>query len=817
MWPYAATIFLSAFLLFQVQPLIAKHILPWFGGAAAVWTTCMLFFQVLLLAGYAYAHWLAGRSAFAVQRRVHLVLLGASAALLLTLAARWGIPLLPDAGWKPPDEGRPILRILVLLALGVGLPFFMLATTNPLLQAWFSRMHPRVSPYRLYALSNLGSLLGLVSYPFLVEFLLPLRIQSVLWTAGYLVFAAGIAYIAAGLDVRRAAVLQKQDSAAARPRVASYLLWFGLAACASAVFLAVTNHLTQDLAAVPFLWMLPLSLYLLSFVLCFESERWYSRRLYAPAFLAALALSTLLLQHEPESLLAQGIILVFTLFVTCMVCHGELARLKPPARYLTSFYLSVTGGGAAGGAFVALVAPYLFRGFWELPIGLWAAAALLFAVLLHDRRAFVHRGGAAPAYATLSAAALLAAFVFAEQFPVRSLVASAAGTWPYVGLATAAAALALLMRRKEILAATWPKRGQTGPAAAPKTQGRRLSLPSWGVSPTARKTVALAAALALLAVAHLAIALAPMQGTLSVVRNFYGVLFVIDEQALDPDARQYLLKHGRIVHGSQYHAAHRRREPTAYYTLGSGIGLVIAYHPARAHGLRLGVIGLGTGTLAAYGREGDYLRFYEINPEVIRLASGRGSPFSYLRDTPAVVDIVPGDARVALERELVRGARQRFDILAIDAFSGDAIPVHLLTKEAMAVYLEHLDADDGLLALHISNRYVDLRPVVQRLAHHYGLAMAVLDTEPEDGLRSLWALIARNAELLRHPAIAAATSRTPIPHGPLWTDDFSNLLRVLRVLPEAVALSAQDGIGCRDPHCSEILDMSRALDWSRGD
>jgi hypothetical protein len=806
MRPYAFTIFLSAFLLFSVQLLLAKYILPWFGGAPAVWTTCMLFFQSLLLAGYGYAHWLSGRP-IARQRNIHLVLLAASAALLAAAAFAWGAPLLPDGSWRPAPGATPAWQIVQLLAVGVGLPYFALSATGPLLQAWFNRAHPHLSPYRLYALSNLGSLLGLVSYPFAVEAYVPLKAQAQLWSTGYVTFVAGMAACAL-LLVRRAQasaaavttpVNAEHDTEASRPGAVRYLLWFALPMCASVLLLAVTNQLTQEVAAIPFLWMLPLSLYLLSFILCFDGERWYARGIYLTLLLPALALTTIVIHRGLDvPLLAQIGVYVGALFVLCMMCHGELVRLRPHPRHLTSFYLTITAGGAAGGLFVGLAAPYLFVGYWELPIGLWLCAALALAVLLHDRDSPLRRGSTAPALAAAVAAVVLAGFVFGDEIPegIADNLELAPSLWT-LGLPAAGAVVLVVLAarrwlRTPVLAAgsmdaTLLRITGLSRERANATQPR----PPASDGPTSQRRLAagvttIVAALGLFGAVHMSIAHSSVEDTTYVSRNFYGVLQVVENDADDPVEHNYRLRHGRIIHGVQYDAPDKRREPSAYYGPQTGISLAVLNHPKRLagrRGLRLGVIGLGVGTLAAYGRRGDTVRFYEINPQVIRLARGEDSPFSYLGDTRARVEIALGDARLSLEQELARGARQNFDVLAVDAFSSDSIPVHLLTREALGTYLAHLNPRDGILAIHVSNRYLELTPVVRRLAEHFGLDMAVVESD-EVGItwRSTWVLLAHRHRTLAAPAIArAALQKLDPPASRLWTDDYSNLFRALRI------------------------------------
>jgi SAM-dependent methyltransferase len=777
---FALGTFLAAFLLFQVELVIAKAILPWFGGTPAVWTTCLLFFQVALLGGYAWSHLLVGRSRPRRQSLLHGVLLVACLVILGWHLMGWGSPLLPGASWKPGGQESPVAAIVAMLGVAVGLPFFALAATTPLLQAWFSRSWPGRSPYRLYALSNLGSLLALLSYPFVVEPLLSLRVQARVWGIGFVLFAlAGLACaVVAGWGVTgrelQSGPREGQDVAPGRPGpgVARRLLWLGLPASASVLLLAVTNQISQEVAVIPFLWVLPLSLYLLSFVISFHDRRWYSRTVFVPLLGVAVFGACVLLYHGVDvPVLLQIGSWSFVLFVCCMVCHGELARLAPDPRHLTSYYLLLAAGGALGGVFVALVAPVLFDGFWELHAGLVACGLLALLAWLEDRDSWLRSG---PLW--VPAAALLGALAGAAYLLLPGLEGHALHQlWPRVAVVAAIVAALLVLARRR--------------------RGSRL----WGLRPLFA-TGCVAVALTLLSVvlrAHIAAVLA---GSLEVSRGFFGVLKVEEEHAGDPDRHVYLLRHGRIVHGFQFVSEAKRRLATSYYGEGSGIAIALLHHPKRERAapeeraLRIGVAGLGVGTIAAYGEPGDVLRFYEINPDVIRFATM--GMFTYLEDTPARVQIVQGDARVSLERE----PNQHFDVLAIDAFSSGAIPVHLLTAEAFAVYLRHLQPD-GVLAIDVSNRTLDLTPVVWGLARHFGLAgVQVARKASTDGASwgSLWILLTRDVAFLGEPGVAdeRAPHESRVAELPFWTDDHSSLLPLLKTSawdPEALAARGGDG------------------------
>ena len=670
---YAATIFLSSFLLFLVQPLIARLILPWFGGSAAVWTTCMLFFQALLLAGYGYAHLLEGKvPASRLRPIIHTVLLAAAVAML---------PIAPSDAWKPSGEDEPISRILLLLAASVGLPYFLVASTSPLLQAWFSRARPGENPYRLFAISNLASLIALVAYPFVFEPYFAAGEQVRLWSWLFAAFALLCAWVA--WRTPRGVVRHEADAGqGVHLSRGGVLLWLALSATGSVLLLAVTNHLTQNVAAVPLLWLAPLTLYLLSFIIAFEGRNWYRPEYLWTVVLVWLAgMAWLLVDADFHFDLPMQLgIFLPGMFLGCLFCHGELYRLRPAPRHLTAFYLIVSAGGALGGLLVAVVAPLAFDAYYELGIGL--------AVL-----------------------ALLAALRFANLGRVQGL-----------------ASLAVLL-------------GVTACAVYDGFYYHRDVRTS--------------------------------------ERGFYGVLRVKEYGSPgEPDHLRRLV-HGAIMHGEQYMHDTRRRFITTYYQETSGIGVAIASRREESRPIRVGVIGLGTGTIAAYGKSGDVFRFYDIDPRVMEIAQ---TEFSFLGDSAAKVELALGDARLTLERE----TPQNFDVLAVDAFSSDAIPVHLITREALGVYLRHV-RPDGIVAFHVSNRFLDLIPVVARLAKEHGAHAVLVNDDPDDeddSLRSKsdWVLVSRDAAALKRRAIVEggaepAEDRT---EWRTWTDDYSNLIQILK-------------------------------------
>ncbi len=694
---FACAIFLSAFLLFQTQPLIGKYILPWFGGTPAVWSTALLFFQAMLTGGYAYANWLHRRLSPRAQGWVHGGVVIFSLALLGLTALRWSAPILPDATWRPGSVDSPFADVFTILTVAIAVPYFVLASNSPLLQAWFSRAYPDKSPYRLYALSNAGSLLALLTYPILVEPNLTLTRQGWLWTFGYAVFAALVlfgAYRTSRLPPEQhVASADTNSEQVAMPGRGTRVMWLLLPACASALLLATTSQITQEVAVIPFLWVLPLAIYLVSFILTFDSDRWYSRRVFTYAFFIVSALVTLALAMGPRlGLFAQLGIYLTMLFVGCMICHGELVRLKPHPRYLTTFYLMLSIGGALGGIAVSLLAPLLFKGYWELPLALIGCAVLLMVVTFGARQ----RAGMARTRADLT---------------------------------ILAGALVLL-----------------------------CGVFILDVKPT-------------------------LWDAAYAARNFYGVLRVNERDAADPSRRAFQLAHGATLHGFQFTQADKRALPTAYFTEQSGIGLTLRHFGTRRAPLRIGVLGLGIGVLAAYAQPGDEMTFYEINPDVIRLAEGEQNYFHFLPEARGAVRVVPGDARLSLEQELAARGSNQFDLVVLDTFNSDSVPVHLVTREALALYLKHLKPD-GVLALHISNNYLDLRPVIYKLADEFGLQAAFIET-PADNDRtylSLWMLLTRNKKFLEQPAIASRISPRPpnLKALQLWTDDYSNLFQILR-------------------------------------
>jgi hypothetical protein len=685
---YATVTFLAAFLLFLVQPLLAKAVLPWFGGASSVWATSLGFYQTLLLCGYAYAH-LSRRLRFVTQAGLHVGI------LLVTLVS---LPILPAAGWRPTGTEDPTLHLLTLLTASIGAPYLLLSSTAPLLHDWFGRSVPGRSPYMLYSVSNAGSLLALVAYPFVVEPLFDVGVQASVWAIGYGVFVAGMAWIAwtasrraghgaaAGPHPNRERTNRdpELENPKGSPKRGRYIIWFLLAACGSGLLLATTNQMTLDLASVPFLWVMPLAIYLLTFILAFAGL--YSRLILGFSLVVALVAHAVI-ANQALPIVTQVAGAAAVLFVACMVCHGELARSAPKPKHLTAFYLTMSAGGAAGGASVSLAAPLIFPDFWELPAFLVLAWLLLGVVTWSDSDSPLARGNRPWAWIGLVAVGGLAALGFTRQLVSREA------------------------------------------------------------------------------------------GTLINVRNFYGVLSVLEGES--PVAGRIRgLRHGRVLHGSQLQDPERMSAPTTYYAEGSGVHVAIARHPRRQSGrpLRVAAVGLGVGAVAAWGEAGDTIRFFEINPDVDRLARDF---FTYLQDSRAVVEVVLGDGRLSLERDLAPGGgARRYDVIVLDAFSGDAIPTHFLTREAADLYWRALEPD-GVLAMHVTNSHLDLDPVVRAMAAHTGhrLLRVHRNSDPEWDIGfSRWLLMLSDPR----PFAVRGAALESLEPALIWTDRFSNLLQVLR-------------------------------------
>jgi hypothetical protein len=915
-WWSAATIFVSAFLLFQVQPVISKKILPWFGGSPAVWTTCVLFFQLVLLGGYAYAHWLIRSVSPKWQGPIHIsVLILALLTFPITASGYWNIT--PSSFWKPIDGDMPAIRILLLLAAKVAAPFFVASTTGPLVQAWFSQLYPGRSPYRLYSLSNVGSLAALLTYPFFIEPLFRVDTQGVLWSLGFILFAGLIGGL--GAIMRREAVATEDAGRASRspreplvtaadgliakrrgeperrmavepdvkpalpPPASLRIAWLALAGLASMAFLAITNHLSQDIAVVPFMWVIPLSIYLISFIICFDNERWYLRKTFG--FLAILGIlwmtamnhygavntgleypqkfvrtlftaapkvedalpsgsvlpapppvgfwarvkqadpwfrspfsrsmdwtfkkmgwvvekidgvwqwirkdrrpvalpsgetfatldkdkngkltmeevpepaltsfarwdlnsdgsineeefNTAVAKRKPlahltfevntydfkEHVFAISTAYMLVLFLICMVCHGELVKSKPAPDYLTSFYLSISAGGALGGLFVALLCPLIFKTQFEMPLAIIGGFVVGWTTIFNDGRGTWLKGREILQWT------LAFVFVGTALFVVRGNLEDYE-----------------TQRVARLLPKSW-----------------QHALVKWNVIPE------------------------PDEDLITIERNFYGTIRVEKTgQDGDPEDAGMSLYNGRIWHGFQYTAEHRQLEPSTYYVSGTGAAMAVEHNLRKGQGLRVAVIGLGSGSMAAHSKKGDTFRFYDIDPKVLKVAT---EVFTYLKKAPtrgAKIEVVMGDARLSMERELKEHGSMNYDVIHLDAFSGDAIPAHLLTDEAFDLYEQHLRKDEsgksiGIVVVHISNRYLDLEPVVAAIAKKHDYLTRTVHKQEEGGTMdtaSDWILVTKNKEFLDQPAVHDNSEPLAPDKELLWTDQYTALYPIMK-------------------------------------
>ncbi|MDP7009995.1 MAG: hypothetical protein QF685_01330 [Verrucomicrobiota bacterium] len=832
---FAITIFWGAFLLFLVQPLIGKYILPWFGGTPGVWTTCLLFFQCLLLGGYSYAHCLNYFLPMRKQVMVHGVLLMLVGGLMLLLAILMLLGVRPIE-WLQPEAGaaagNPTLSILMVLFLSIGLPYLVLSATGPLIQAWFAKACPGESPYRLYALSNVGSLLALMGFPFVVEPLISRTLQVNLWAFGMVIYALVCGYLVWLLrSVPEKEVNDKEESTeeveSRLRRGAIWFFWLALPACGTSLLMSTTNKMCQDVAVVPFLWVLPLALYLVTFIISFDSPRWYVREIYAPLLIVCwVGVVWVMKEGVDVHIMWQVVLYCVALFVSCMVCHGELYRLRPEHARLTQYYLGISAGGAMGGFFVAVLAPMIFTGYWEYHISLWVGGFLFLLVqVLRRERWVLGKWHVRCVLAVCWGAVCMAMFKYTSFFGWSARIAITfvpllGGWWitsvilkhwwhgrqatelmeiksAFAGMVLALATLLWgigmvgAFHKDFSFAAAWRE----------LTPGLWLALAllllNLFVWQSVRRWEGLKIGWAwcfLLLVPALFVlgfglkkqATETQKGAMYVDRNFYGTIKI--SQYTDSNGSPYrLLLNGRITHGYQYEETEICNRITTYYTEESGAGLAIELTPKLNK--RVGVVGMGVGTIAGYARKGDVYRFYDINPLVEKMSSDEEALFTFrinAVDRDAMVDVKLGDARLTMERELSQGERQNYDALILDAFSSDSIPVHLLTKESMELYEKHMNPE-GVIAIHISNRYLDLEPVVRQLAKETNYPMVVTEcySGEDDGedwvYACTWILLTRNEGIL-HELEESGYVRLDLALQedlPLWTDDYASIFRIM--------------------------------------
>lgn len=737
LWLFAATMFVGAVLLFWVQPLFTKMVLPLLGGSPSVWNTAMVFFQAALLCGYGYAHLLTRCLGARSQCLAHLCLLGAAAVAL---------PIGIAEGWRPDAVTPPALWLIGLLVVSIGAPFFAVATTAPLIQRWFSRTgHPHASdPYFLYAASNLGSVAVLLAFPFVIEPLFGTRGQAFGWTLGFGALAACIAACAA--SVWRSSDRTeptRPSSQATRPTWHRRATWLAYSAVPSALLLAVTGHISTDIASAPLLWVAPLTLYLLSFVNAF------ARRPLIPSWLATrsmafglVILGALFPWREPVGIFLPLHLVSF--FFIATACHAALAERRPDAESLTEFYLFVSFGGLIGGLLVALVAPLVFDSVLEYPLSLVLAAALLPSRRREAPAERAQTGGRdmrrhlGPGSMWLKRDIVLAVVILAVLIGGRWLIGWAELPLPLIAFGSVLGVFAVLVLSRQV-----------------RPVGFALCVAALLIAGQQRWV---------------------SDDTIWQERSFYGVYRVVD--VAEPPTRSLI--HGTTNHGGQWTTGDGSIRPNTYHTSISPVADVIAATQARTDSLRVGLVGLGTGALAYYRRPEDAWRYFEIDPLIAWLAATSGY-FDILPTHDPSAAIVLGDARLTLEREPDRS----FDLLIMEAFSSDAIPIHLLTREALALYMDKLD-EQGVLLLHISNRLLDLEPVVAGIVEDLGHAAMVgrtprIDRETDPvSAPSHWVAVMRDGAMFDRLALDETWTPLDPTSRRVWRDDFSNLAGVIR-------------------------------------
>lgn len=698
---FTATICLSSFLLFQVQPIISKYLLPYFGGTSAVWTTALLFFQLVLLFGYFYAVIII-KIQGPRQILVHLLLTVLIAFLIIILIPIRSVPILPSVHWTANHRSAPITEVLFLLSMGIGLPYFLLSTTSTILQNWFYRSYPKRSPYVFYALSNTGSLLAIVSYPFFIEPILTLNQQGAVWSMGFLIYCLLILFICLIIwlktnKTRQQKIFLTKKITPTSPPIRNHkriLLWILLCANSTLMLISVSTIIAQEIAPLPFLWLLPMGLYLLSFMLCFSNKKLYKRNLCAYLFLILTPFAFIETQTIIPNILLTLALYSALLFACFMICHGELYVLKPAPEQLELYYLCIAVGGALGGFIAAIIAPLLFKGTLEFSIGMCVSLSIAYGVLIYYKNSSLYR-------------------FFAQRF------SSQREMYAFFVVAITVLSIFFLIFKARLVD----------------------------------------------------------NSIIKTYRNFYGIETIIKRKTTLGTVISVVS--GKITHGSQIDTDLLKNEPTTYYSKESGIGYLMLNFPkflSLNHSLRVGIVGLGAGTLAAYGRKDDLYRFYEINPDMVTIAN---THFTYLRDSFARTEIVLGDGRLAIESE---PPNHQYDLLVLDAFSGDAIPVHLLTKEAFSIYLNRLNSSSGILAIHITNTYLDLAPVVHTVAEYYQLEESATHTPPNGNQsESSWIILSKNRQLLdalmkNYQYKEKATEKSIS----LWTDNFSNILQIIK-------------------------------------
>ncbi|MDD5519947.1 MAG: fused MFS/spermidine synthase [Kiritimatiellae bacterium] len=674
---------------------MGKYILPWFGGTSAVWTTCMMVYQTLLLAGYTYAHGLSGLH-LKKHVRLHFLILGLSFVIFICLWMQWKTPITPGQNWQPVDSSIPILRIIGLLLICIGLPFVVLSSTSSLVQKWFSIINPGKSPYGFYVISNIGSMLALITYPFVFEPRLRLVNQAIMWSILYVVYLAMCAFCvvivwkkgASSRDQEVQSHLVEPVSGKRKdvvPSVLTHLEWLFLSMLPCVILLATSTEMTQNIAPIPLLWILCLALYLLSFIICFSPVNRPTHWFFIPLLLVSSFLAILIIKDGPTFGIVPAII-VFSaaLFSSCMLCNTILYSLRPHPVHLTRYYVIIALGGALGGVLIGIVAPLVFKAYYEFRFGLSFCCLVGVIILWQEKHGWMR----------------------VVRFPLIFF--------------------SIVMMLLLFITAT--------------------HVPSHAIYRA---------------------------------RNFYGAVTVRSINGPHGWVRRSLLN-GNISHGVQLLNNPMEYKPISYYAKEGGVGFAMQRFSFKP--LRIGVIGLGVGMICTYTQPDDYVKFYEINPEVVNIARNPDY-FTYLSQCLATVDISLGDARISLEHELKEGHPRNYDVLLIDAFTADSVPMHLLTREAFKLYLSHITAN-GIIAVNVSNTYIDLVPQIWAQKKYFDLDGAIIRAKKDYRKcvdASTWILLSRDSSFFLMPEISkAALDPSLIPAMDVWTDDYGSLLPAIR-------------------------------------
>lgn len=692
---FTTTILLSSFLLFAVQPLIGKFLLPYFGGSYSVWITALFFFQFTLFIGYFYS-FLISELSVKKQVIIHTTVLIISLLILTTVKNMWITPITPPISSF--SINNDFLRVFFYLFVAIGLPFAILSSTTILLQSWFNNAYKK-SPYVLYSMSNVGSLLALLSYPILIEPHIKLTLQANYWSYLYVIYL--LLVLMSTLSIIKKTSTKKTKVVGNLMGIKilknKIIFWVLLSAMGSSLLVSSTTFLTQSIASVPLIWLVPLCLYLVSFILTFKSDNWFKPRFFGYLFLLLVSIVLSTAFHTVHLGFISILLVIFTAYTGFMLLHGKLYSVRPDPKYLAIYYLCVSFGGLLGGFFSSLLAPILFVELYEYHITLALITILALFILGAHKKSLMHKivNNSFPNqrnFQIFSTLVILTSFLTINYFFVK-------------------------------------------------------------------------------------------QESIYSQRTFYGLLKVVDTKEDDIVVRQFVS--GRILHGLEV-LNEETLKPRSYYGDGSGMSLAINNHPSRLknESMNIGIIGLGIGTVAAYANDSDTLTFFEIDPEVEKIAR---KYFRFLDHSKGDVKVLIGDGRLVLEKLIKSDGFNKFDILVVDAFTDDSIPVHLVTKEAFDIYLQSLDPKNGLLTVNITNSFVDIAPVLKSLSDELGLNMAIIDQKENNKefiQESRWVLLARNKSIINIQQLTQAKEPELKSDGEVWTDDYSSILKTLKLLPK---------------------------------